>query len=278
MAQSMRLRSYYALTRGLFAAGFGLAGLRRDVIRGNLERSFPELDRAQRREIEREFVRRQSELAAEVLYAFSMSADELRERVHFLNPEILMSAAPPRPLIMAAAHYSNFEWLFLRASLDLGDRLLGLYKPMSNQRANAAFLRMRTRFGARMVPAKSIIRELSKFREAAVLGFLADQVPKSSPEKHWTQFLHQDTAFYMGPELLARALRSRVVAMNMRRLERGRYEVVLEPLTEMGERLPTGETTERYVRALEGWIHADPANWWWAHKRWKIKREVPVQP
>ena len=127
------------------------------------------------------------------------------------------------------------------------------------------------------MPAKSIIRELSKFREAAALGFAADQVPKSSPEKHWTHFLHQDTAFYMGPELLARALRSRVVAMNMRRLGRGRYEVTLEPLTEMGERLPMGEATERYARTLERWIRDDPANWWWAHKRWKIKRDNPDQ-
>jgi len=277
MAESKRLRIYYALTRGLFASAFGAGGLRRDVIRGNLRRSFPELDERQRREVEREFVRRQSELAAEVLYAFHIAPQELRERVQLVNPEILDSAAPPRPLILAAAHYSNFEWLFLRVSLDLGGSLLGLYKPMKNPRADAAFLGMRARFGARLVPAKSIIRELSKFREAAALGFAADQVPKSSPEKHWTHFLHQDTAFYMGPELLARALRSRVVAMNMRRLGRGRYEVTLEPLTEMGERLPMGEATERYARTLETWIRDDPANWWWAHKRWKIKRDNPDQ-
>ncbi len=273
MAETMRLRCYYSLTRGLFGAAYGLVRLRRDVIRGNLERSFPELSQAERRQIEREFVGRQSELAAELLYAFRIDEQELRDRVRLINPEILATAQPRRPIVLAAAHQGNFEWLFLRVSLELGDGLLGLYKPMKNARAEAALTRMRTRFGAHMVPAKSILRELARFRGATALGFAADQVPKTSPDKHWTQFLHQDTAFYMGPELIARALRSQVVLMDMRRLERGRYEVRLEPVSEPGERLPVGEVTERYARALERWIRDDPPGWWWAHKRWKIRRE-----
>jgi KDO2-lipid IV(A) lauroyltransferase len=70
---------------------------------------------------------------------------------------------------------------------------------------------------------------------------------------------------------LARALRGRIVYVSMRRLGRGRYEIELEPLTPVGTRLPNGEATERYARALERDIDADPAGWWWSHKRWKLK-------
>lgn len=273
MTDGLRLRAYYGIARAVAWVAHRLLGFRRSVIRGNLSRSFPELPVARLREIEREFVRRQGELAAEVLYASRIGADELRERVALANPELLATAAPPRPLILVGAHHGNFEWMLQRVSLELGERLVGLYKPISNGRVDAWFLAMRARFGARMIAAKSLLQELARFRDAAGIGFLADQVPRTSPEKYWMEFLGQDTAFFMGPELLARALRSPACIVRMRRLERGRYELEFEPLNVAGEKLPNGELTERYARALEAWIRDDPAGWWWSHKRWKLQRK-----
>jgi lauroyl/myristoyl acyltransferase len=77
----------------------------------------------------------------------------------------------------------------------------------------------------------------------------------------------------MGPELLGRALRSRVVLMRMRRVMRGHYEIELEPLNEAGEKTANGELTGRYARALERWIRDDPAGWWWSHRRWKLREK-----
>jgi KDO2-lipid IV(A) lauroyltransferase len=113
-------------------------------------------------------------------------------------------------------------------------------------------------------------------KDIGAIGMLADQVPRTSPEKHWVEFLGQDTAFYMGGELLGRALRAQVVAVRMQRLARGRYELTLEPLNEPGQKLPHGEITTRYARALEAWIRADPAGWWWTHRRWKELRTKGV--
>jgi KDO2-lipid IV(A) lauroyltransferase len=116
--------------------------------------------------------------------------------------------------------------------------------------------------------------ELARRRDAACIGLIADQAPTTSPDKHWTTFLGQDTAFYMGPELLGRALRGQAFLARMRRLGRGRYGLEFVPLNAPGERLPPGELTERYARALEDWIRDDPAGWWWSHKRWKLRRSV----
>ena len=249
-------------------------GMRRAVTRENLRRSFPGQSVDELRAIEREYVRRQAEVFAEILYAQRLTADELRERVTLVNPDVLAQAQPPRPLVLAGAHQCNWEWMLLRVSLDLGPRLLGLYKPIRNPRVDQWFVRLRSRFGARLIPAKSVLQELSRFREAGAIGLIADQVPKTSPEKHWLEFLHQDTAFYMGPELMARALRSQVVCVKMRRLARGRYALESNALNEPGEKLPNGTLTERYARHLEAWVREDPAGWWWGHKRWKLRRSV----
>jgi KDO2-lipid IV(A) lauroyltransferase len=161
-----------------------------------------------------------------------------------------------------------------RLSLEFGERLVALYKPPRSARTDRWLRSLRSRFGARLVAAKSVLQELSRMRDVAAIGMLADQVPRTSPEKHWVQFLGQDTAFYMGGELLGRGLRAKVCAVKMRRLARGRYELTFEPLNEPGQKLPHGEVTTRYARALEAWIREDPAGWWWMHRRWKLKRVI----
>ena len=273
MTDGVLLRACYAVTG--FGAWLGLRvlGLRRSVVRDNLRRSFPDWTLERLRGVEREFARRQGEIAAEVLYSSRLSADELRDRVTITNPQLLAAAGQPRPMLLLGAHQCNFEWMVQRFSLEFGERLVALYKPPRNPRTDRWLRRLRSRFGARLVAAKSVLQELARMRDVAAIGLLADQVPRTSPEKHWVTFLNQDTAFYMGPEMLGRALRSQVVLVRMNRLSRGRYEIVFELLNEAGEKLPTGEITARYARSLERWIRDDPPGWWWSHRRWKLKRE-----
>jgi KDO2-lipid IV(A) lauroyltransferase len=272
MTDGVLLRTCHAVTG--FVAWFGLRvlGLRRAVVRDNLRRSFPDWTPERLRAVEREFARRQGEIAAEVLYSSRLSADELRHRVTVTNPQLLVAAGQPRPMLLLGAHQCNFEWMVQRLSLEFGERLVALYKPPRNPRTDRWLRNLRSRFGARLVAAKSVLQELARMRDVAAIGMLADQVPRTSPEKHWVEFLGQDTAFYMGGELLGRGLRAQVCAVKMRRLARGRYELTLEPLNEPGEKLPHGEVTTRYARALESWIREDPAGWWWMHRRWKLKR------
>jgi KDO2-lipid IV(A) lauroyltransferase len=270
--EPVRLRLYYTLSRVLFWFAYRVIGLRRAVIADNLRRSFPELDERALGKLRREFIGRQSEIFAEIVYGSRIDADELRRRVRIIGPALLAEAAAPRPLILAAGHQCNFEWMFLRVSIELGPELLALYKPLRNAWLEARFRRLRTRFGSNLVPAKSVLRELAKFREARAIGIIADQVPRTSPEKLWLQFLHQDTPFFMGPEMLGRALRSQVAYVSMRRVRRGCYEIELQPLNVPGEKPMSGEITERYVRALECDIRRDPAGWWWSHRRWKLQR------
>lgn len=273
MTDRLVLRAGYAVL-GLGAwIALRLVGIRRGVVRENLRNSFPDWSGDRLRAVEREFVRRQGEAAAEVLCSNRIDADELRQRVTITNPEVLAAAGAPRPLILVGAHHCNAEWMTQRLSIELGERLVALYKPLRNPRADRWFRSVRSRFGARLVAAKSVLQELARLRGVGAIGMLADQVPRTSPEKHWVEFLGQETPFYMGPELLGRALRAQVCLVRMRRVERGHYDLTLEPLNAQGEKLPHGEVTARYARALEAWIRDDPAGWWWSHRRWKLKRK-----
>jgi Kdo2-lipid IVA lauroyltransferase/acyltransferase len=266
------LRLFYALGGAVAWFAYRVLRLRREVIRGNLERSFPEWPKERLLAVEREFARRQGELLAELLYSPWLDEQEMRRRLVFVNPQLILDATPERPVIVVTAHVGNFEWGIQRVSLEGGHGVIGLYKPMRNERLDRWFRRRRSRFGGRLVPAKEVMQEVAR-GDVAVICIVADQAPTTSPRRHWTRFLGQDTAFYMGPERLARVMRARVVVAGIRRLRRGRYETEFEAIHEPGERLPSGELTERCARALEGWIRDDPPGWWWSHKRWKLSRK-----
>jgi len=98
-------------------------------------------------------------------------------------------------------------------------------------------------------------------------------------DKHWTRFLNQDTAFFVGAEKIARFLEAPVVYVAMRRVSRGRYAVHLhvlaEPPYDDGQH-ESGDAdtwiTEAYARKLEAEIRASPADWLWVHNKWKYPR------
>jgi len=269
--ETFGLRLRYAVAALIFFLGYRVLGLRRAVIRGNLVRSFPQFNDSERSRVRVDFVRRQSELLAELDYSRVLTAEELRQRVRIVDPQGVLAASDR--IVLAAGHQCNFEWLLLRLSLEMGSSMVCVYKQMNTSWAENYFRDIRSKFGAVLLPSTQIRQQLRSIRNARAFGLVADQVPRTSPERHWTRFLHQDTAFFMGPERMARLLRARTVYLSLRRTGRGLYEVVLEPLTTAGERLAEGEVTERYARALERDINADPAGWWWSHKRWKKLKE-----
>ena len=136
-------------------------------------------------------------------------------------------------------------------------------------------LRVRSRFGSRMVPAQTLLGDvLKRLKIVRVVCMVADQEPMTSEYKHWTRSLNRDSAFYMGAEHIAKATRYEAFFLRMWRESRGHYAMEFVPLTGPNETLAAGEFTERYARLVEAQIREHPADWPWEHKRWKLTRSV----
>ena len=136
-------------------------------------------------------------------------------------------------------------------------------------------LRIRSRFGARLVPAKELLADFLKRRGIVrAVAMNADQAPVSTDKRYWTQFLGQDTAFYIGAEQIARATRLPVLYVGVRRVRRGYYAVELKPLWDGRETTPPNTVTERYARACEIDVLDRPADWLWSYRRWRLKKPL----
>jgi Kdo2-lipid IVA lauroyltransferase/acyltransferase len=249
---------------------------REHLVRENLAKAFPQLDEAQVRAIIRRYYAGFADMLVEIIKSVSMPADELRRRVRAVNIEAPHAVlASGQSVLLVAAHQCNWEWLLLALSLELGFPLDAAYKPLVDNWAEREMKKLRTRFGARLVPAKDLLADIIRRRDVVrAVAMVADQEPTTSEHKYWTRFLGRDTAFYMGPEEIARVTHFPVFFISLRRTGRGYYEIEFKPLASAQESLPSGALTERYARLVEEQIHAAPPDWPWSHKRWKLKRSL----
>jgi KDO2-lipid IV(A) lauroyltransferase len=180
-----------------------------------------------------------------------------------------------KPVLLVAAHQCNWEWMLLAFSTQLGLPVDAAYKPLVDNWAEREMLKLRSRFGARLIPAQQLLVDIIQQRNRPrVIAMVADQEPVSSERKHWLKFLNRDTAFFLGAEEIARTTRYAAFFVRLKRVARGRYEAEFVPLAAAGGQLPAGEFTGRYAKLVEEQIREAPADWPWSHKRWKLKRPL----
>jgi Kdo2-lipid IVA lauroyltransferase/acyltransferase len=266
----------YALASCLAFLAYYVVAFRREIIRQNLDLAFPGMSPPERNRLTRDYYRGFADVLVEIAKTPRLTAQQIRERVSIRNLDAVRGPlASGRPVLVVAAHQCNWEWMLHGLALNLDFPTDAVYKPLRNPWAEKHMLRLRSRFGSRMVPAPTLLADvLKRLRIVRVVCMVADQEPTTSEYKHWTRFLNRDSAFFMGAEHIARATRYEALFLRMWRERRGHYVMEFVPLATWKEQLAPGEFTERYARLVEAQIHEHPADWPWSHKRWRLKRSV----
>jgi KDO2-lipid IV(A) lauroyltransferase len=270
------MRALYALATFLYLLAFHVVRHRHRVIREQLEKVFPDSSVAEREAIHKKFLKNFCDVMVEVLKSVSMTEDDMRAHVQIVNVSLVRQYLDAgQSLMFVTSHLCNWEWLLHGVTLQLGYPVDAAYKPLHDQWAERLMLKVRSRFGARLVPAKDLLADFLKRRGIVrAVAMNADQAPVSTDKRYWTRFLGQDTAFYIGAEQIARATRLPIMYAAMRRIRRGHYEVEFKPLWDGREVTAPNTMTERYARACEIDVLKSPADWLWSYRRWRLKKPL----
>lgn len=267
---------WYPIARFMAWMSWRVIPYRRHVVVANLEASFPEWDDARREQVIRDYYRGFADMLVEIVHSARLTPAELERRVQLVNPQLVRDeVARGKPVLIVAAHQCNWEWMLLAFSTQLGLPVDAAYKPLVDSWAEREMLKLRSRFGARLVPAQQLLGDIIRQRNSPrVIAMVADQEPVSSERKQWLRFLNRDTAFFLGAEEIARSTRYAAFFVKLARTARGHYRAEFVPLAAAAEQLAPGEFTARYARFVEEQIRAAPADWPWSHKRWKLKKPL----
>ena len=268
----------YAKCRGLAWVARVVLRLRWREVTQNLAACYPGLDAATRHRIAVGNYRHFADLFAELIASARMTPAQLAARVTIHELELPREwLARGRPLLLLSAHQSNWDWGLYAMAQSLGYPLDVAYKPLKSAAADRALVAHRRRWGVNLVPAKQLLTDLlQKRQQVRGIAMLADQSPRTSEHQQVLKFFGRDTAFYFGPEQIARATRYGAIYVSLRRVRRGHYEARCRPLAGDGERLEHGEFTARYARMVEEDIRASPSEWTWGHRRWKLNSPARV--
>jgi Kdo2-lipid IVA lauroyltransferase/acyltransferase len=274
------LRLLYPWSWLMYFVAFRIMRWRRDDAERDVANAFPEKSPAERAAIVERSYRNLADTLVEAFWGFGASAEALKRRVAMENPDLVRrSAEAGKSVVLLTAHYGNWEWLLLAAGVHFGIEIDVVYQPQRVAAFDDFLREARTRFGSRLIPRKEFIYDLlSRAEQIRVYALIADQTPKHKDDpRHWTRFLNQDTAFFVGAGKIAKFLDAKVLYVRMRRVARGHYSVHLSELAAPPyEEVEDVQIVERYARNLERDIRESPADWLWLQKKWKIRR--PAMP
>lgn len=268
-------RLLYLISDGLYFLLYHVIGYRKDIVNANLKNSFPEKTTAEIIKLEKKFYRYYCDLLLETFKTLTISPKKMLQHCS-LDPaaEKLFKklAAEHKSIIIVMGHKGNWEWAGNTFSLCCQHQLYVIYHPLTNKYFNGLICKMRQRFGTKLTPMKETFRDILKNRqELNATAFIADQSPNPA-SAHWMNFLHQDTAVFMGTEKIAQKIKYPIVFVSVKKLTRGYYLLMAEELQAPPNAGTEGSITETHTRKLEADIMEQPETWLWTHKRWKHKR------
>lgn len=264
----------YAKSDYLFFWLYHVIGYRKNVVRKNLKKSFPEKSDIELKQIEVKFYHHLCDLILESLKAYTISEKELRKRCTIKNPEIMEKfALNGKSICIAMGHYGNWEWAGQRVSMDTKFKLLVLYRKIKNQHFDNFMQRLRSRFGAVPVEMRETVKAILNFQKNKIptaTVFIADQSPPPG-NAYWINFLNQKTPVFKGTEKIATKYDMPVLFGHVHKIKRGYYEIELNIICENPALLNEMELTKLHTQMLEKYINQNPEYWLWSHRRWKHK-------
>jgi KDO2-lipid IV(A) lauroyltransferase len=263
----------YGLSNFLYLILYKVLHYRVKVVQSNLKNSFPDKTAHELKKIEVEYYKYLTDLIVESVKGFTASRSEMLKRVSYTDTIALDKLFDNKQSgIVVMGHCGNWEWICRSAAFLMKNRVVVVYKPLSNRYFDTLIAETRTEFGVSQVPMTSIGRYLIQQKEPFLLILLSDQSPSDALNSHWMNFLNQETAVLKGAEKLSKKFNLPLIYNNIKRSKRGHYICSPKFIVENPSSYPEGEITEMHTKILEKNIKEQPEIWLWSHRRWKLKK------
>ena len=244
---------------------------RKNVIERNISFAFPGYHSTEVAAIKKDYYRHLSDIILETLAGYGKSAESIKKRLKFSNPEIILDHhIAGRPLIVMGAHLGNWEWPNIAIPEQQAYVMASMTKPISNPYLDKYIQRKRSKTGAKMVSIYGSHRALIQQNDAPwAFVFISDQYPPNQARAVEANFFGRPTKFLHGAQQIAKKKNYPLYGVEIKRVRRGHYVMEVQLLADQSAALTESELTQRYATYLENCIKKQPSNWLWSHKRWK---------
>lgn len=264
------LHVLYMLSDVLVIFVYHIIGYRKGIVLSNLKIAFSEKTERERRSIAKQFYRNFTDTMVESVKLIS-SGEALINKMFVGNIDSLNAVAEKGKNVQIHAMH-NFNWEVVNHGVSrlLKRPLLAVYQPITNKFFNDIFMKVRSRYGTKLIPANDFKNNFIHLNsEQHLLALVADQNPGNPAKAWWLNFFGKPAPFVMGPERAARERNNIVVFVNFFKVKRGVYSFESVVVTENPASMKEGDLTKLYLKYIQEKIRERPDNYLWSHRRWK---------
>ena len=271
------LRVLYAIASFvLYPLLYYVVHYRRSMVMSNIRYCFPEKSEAACKQMARQFYHHFADLCVEIIHAYRISDEELRERVVFEGLDEAQAAfLQQKGGVFMLGHMGCWEWMADVAKRVDRNRIHTnvIYLKLDNKSADCIMMQIREKRGCTPIEMHKLLREAVRLRKesskAEVYCMLADQKPSWRSLQFYTDFFGHNTPFLTGSEKIARKFAYPVYYADITMPSRGHYSIRLLPITTNAQCCEEGFVSREYVKLLEANIIKQPSIWLWSHNRFK---------
>lgn len=267
----------YAISDIMYYPLYYVIRYRREIVRKNLTESFPEKSPSEIITIEKKFYRFFMDMLLESSKIASISPDEIRKRMKFVNIDKTNKLLDEgKSLAFFMGHFCNWEWM-TSVGLWIKDDVVcaQVYHKLINETFDKIIKQMRERMGNICVEMRQTARFVASMKaenKACMVALIADQSPKRRQIQHYVKFLNHMVPVLVGPEKIANHFGYMPIFVNARRVKRGYYECEFSLLHNDPTSLPDYKLTDLYFERLEDEIRKHPECYLWTHNRFKYAK------
>ncbi len=267
----------YAISDIMYYPLYYVIRYRREIVRKNLTESFPEKSPSEIITIEKKFYRFFMDMLLESSKIASISPDEIRKRMKFVNIDKTNKLLDEgKSLAFFMGHFCNWEWM-TSVGLWIKDDVVcaQVYHKLINETFDKIIKQMRERMGNICVEMRQTARFVASMKaenKACMVALIADQSPKRRQIKHYVKFLNHMVPVLVGPEKIANHFGYMPIFVNAKRVKRGYYECEFSLLHNDPTSLPDYKLTDLYFERLEDEIRKHPECYLWTHNRFKYAK------
>jgi KDO2-lipid IV(A) lauroyltransferase len=259
----------------MFRLFYYLSPRQRFITIHNLRHAFPEKSINEIKDIARGAYRTLGITAADFFEIPSLTKDNIGNLVEVEGLEHFTKALEKnRGILMLGAHFGNWELAAVAVSLVLKPAVI-TYRPLDSTTLDNLVLWVRSSSGNILIDKKRAMRKMLRgLANNEIVATMIDQ-NMAWEEGVFVDFLGRPACTTNGLALLALHTDAPVVPGYIRRLENGKYRMVIKE--EMAV-IRTGNkdadiliNTQNFTRFIEDTVREYPDQWFWIHQRWKTK-------
>ncbi len=275
-------RSVASVSAGLARLSVAF-GLRRHVIRTNLDIAFgSDISPAELEQLYRDNLRSLWLTFIEILWMARHDREEIRQQASISGWELVEQAlAQGRGALILGGHLGNWELHNAVLALAAKGRYYSYTGRQNNPRSERFMTRLRTRAGVQPVSRapEATRRMIQVLKDNCLMGICADQNADRTPI--FVPFFGKLAAVPEGMATLAVKLDCPVLFSWITRVGPFQHRVVIKSLTypRSGSLRQDSEAlARRFLEQLEEIVRAHPAEYLWAHRRFRTRPVVDPDP